>query len=98
MIKIKEYNMSTKENRVNDRARTLGTFIKDACASTKEDIIEARKSGDKFAKEFVAPIKIVEPLDKMIEKGASVMGQMTAGGVTLLMCPMKIVSAELSVK
>ena len=98
MIKIKELNMSTKETKVNDTTRTLGTFIKDACATTKEDIVEARKSGDKFAKEFVAPIKTVDAFDNMIEKGASLMGQMSAGGVALLMCPIKIVSAELSVK
>jgi len=73
-------------------------FIKTACNDTKENIVEARKSGDKFAKDFVAPLKTNTALDTVVEKSASLMGQMTAGGVTLLMCPMKIVAKELEVK
>jgi len=77
---------------------TLKTFIKDACKITKNDIAEARKTGDKFATDFVKPLKTDTILDTIVEKSASLMGQMTAGGVTLLMCPMKILAKELEVK
>jgi len=77
---------------------SVTTFIKNACQNTKDDIIEARKSADIFAKDFVAPLKTNTAFDTLVEKGASLMGQMTAGVVTLLMCPMKIVAKELEVK
>lgn len=77
---------------------TLVTFIKNACKNTKNDITEARKTGDKFAKDFVKPLKTNTAFDTLAEKSASLTGQMIAGGVTLLMCPMKIVAKELEVK
>jgi len=73
-------------------------FIKNACKNTIDDITEARKNGDRFAKEFVAPLKTNTAFDTLVEKSASLMGQMTAGGVTLLMCPMKIAANELEAK
>jgi len=82
----------------NKLTNSLSTFIKDACQQTKDDIIEARKSGDVFAKDFVAPLKTNTGFDALVEKSASLMAQMTAGGVTLLMCPMKIAAKELEAK
>ena len=82
----------------NNLANSLTTFIKDACKDTKDDIIEARKSGDMFAKDFVKPLKTNTGFDILVEKGASLMAQMTAGGVTLLMCPMKITAKKLEIK
>jgi len=76
--------------------RTLGTIIKEACQTTKDDINEARRSGKKFAQEFVEPFHTHKSFDKLVANSASLMGQMTAGGVTLLMCPIKVVSKELS--
>ena len=84
--------MSTKENSSNK----FITFAKESCTTAKEDINEARKNGAQTAKDLVAPIKTFEVMDTMIENSASLMGQMVAGGVTLLMCPMKIVSKELA--
>ena len=82
----------------NNLANSFTTFIKDACQQTKDDIIEARKNGDIFAKDFVKPLKTNTGFDTLVEKSASLMAQMTAGGVTLLMCPMKIAAKELETK
>ena len=82
----------------NNATHSITTFIKNACQNTRDDIIEARKNGDKFAKEAVKPLKTNTAFDTLIEKSASLMGQITAGGVTLLMCPMKIIAKELEEK
>ena len=76
----------------------LTTFIKNACKTTKEDVVQARKSADVFAKDFVKPLKTNTSFDVLVEKSASLMAQMTAGGVALLMCPMKIVANEIEAK
>jgi len=78
--------------------RDLRTFIKEACETTKQDINSARESGDKFATDLVAPIKTIAVFDNLLHKSASVMGQMAAGGVTLLMCPMNVIYKELELK
>ena len=75
--------------------RTIGTFIKEACETTKDDINEARENGKKYAQDFVEPFHTNKSFDKLVASSASLMGQMTAGGVALLMCPVKIVSQEL---
>ena len=82
----------------NENKRTFMDIVEDACNTTKEDVNEARKKGDKFATEFVANLKTTEPLDKALANGASLMGQMFAGGMTLLMCPVKVASKELAAK
>ena len=88
--------MNKKEIKLADTIETLKTFIVDACADTKKEINNARKSGDKYAQDFVKPFKTNTGFDTLVEKSASLMGQMTAGGVTLLMCPMKVASKELT--
>ena len=87
--------MKSENNKISN---TLTTFVKDACTQTKTDIVEARKSGDVFAKDIVKHIQTNTKIDTVVEKGVSPMAQMTAGGVTLLMCPMKIISKELESK
>ncbi len=88
--------MNTEENK--DLAKSFTTFIKEACETTKNDITAARESGDKFAKELVAPLSKNETISAVLGNSASLMSQMVAGGFTLLMCPMKLASKELSLK
>ncbi len=52
----------------NNLANSFATFIKDACQQTKDDIIEARKNGDIFAKDFVKPLKTNTGFDTLVEK------------------------------
>jgi len=82
----------------NNLTESISTFMKDAFTSTKDNISQARKNGDIFAKDFIKPIKTNTFFDIFIEKGASLMGQMTAGGVTLLMSPMNILAKKLDDK
>lgn len=73
---------------------TLQTFAIDTCTSTRDDIKAARESGDKYATELVSSFKTTETVDTIVSNSASMMGQMVAGGMTLLMCPMKVLSKE----
>lgn len=83
-----EKKETTKEN-------SFVTFAKDACQTTKDDITQARKNGDQFAKDLVEPLHLNKNVENVLQGSASLMSQMVAGGVTLLMCPMKILSKEL---
>lgn len=80
---------------ITDPISSFKKFATDTCTNTKEDVIAARESGDKYAKELVSSFKTTEAVDTVVSNSASIMGQMVAGGVTLLMCPMTVLSREL---
>jgi light-regulated signal transduction histidine kinase (bacteriophytochrome) len=81
-----------------EEKRTISTFIKEACQTAIDDVNEARQNGKKVAQDLVEPLHTHKSFDKLISSSASLMGQMTAGGVALLICPIKIVSKELKKK
>jgi len=85
-------------DKVVDNAKSFATFFIDSCIEVKNDVNTARVDGDKYAQDLVSSFKTNDKVDSLVAKSAGIMGQMVAGGVTLLMCPMRIVAKELSDK
>jgi len=81
--------------KIEDSANKIIDLVVDSCNMLQDDVKSAREEGSKFAKDLTANIKINDKVDSLISDASGIMGEMVAGGMTAIFCPMKVVSKEM---